>query len=141
MGNTMGIIQSVETDAGLAIKWVENEAVVFEGFFTTDVVPYLKQFLSILSSQIGQAALKAAPAALALIATGGFGAAAASVGATVVGTVAADAVPDAQTVLQAAQAALQVAKVGTNTVTPADTTAVATIQTAVDTQTSAQSQS
>jgi hypothetical protein len=137
----MGIIQSAETDAGLVVKWVEGESEEVIAVFTQDAIPLVKQMLSLLGSQLGQAMAKVAPTLLEEIGTGGFLAAATTLGTTALGTVAADALPDAQTVLQTAQMVLQATKASTSTVTPADTTAVATIQSAVDTQTSTQAQS
>jgi len=98
-----------------------------ESLFTADVWPSVKTFIETLASQVGQAALKSAIASVPLLATGGFGAAAASVGAAVVATATVDAPIDAQAALQATQAALQVVKVSTSTVTAGDAPTVAAI--------------
>lgn len=102
--------------------------------FEEDVWPYVKHFIGTLLTQAGQAALKVAPAAIALLATGNFGAAAVSVGTAVAAEVVKDAPQDANDTLQAVQAALQVVKVATGTVTPGDAPAVAAIQAAAPAQ-------
>jgi hypothetical protein len=110
---------------------------VLAGHFEVETWPYVKHFLGTLMSQVGQAALKAAIAAAPLLASGGFGVAAAEVGASVVATVVHDAPLDAQETLQSVQAALQVVKVANSTVTAGDASTVVAIQAATTAQTAA----
>ena len=106
---------------------VETKAESLLSKFDETELPIIENFLETLGSQVGKAALSAAIAAAPLLATGGFGAAAASVGAAVVATATADAPIDAQAALQATQAALQVVKVANATVTAGDAPTVAAI--------------
>lgn len=101
-----------------------------ESTFEADVWPYVKTFLETLSTQVGQAALKAAVASVPTLVSGGFGAAAAAIGAAVVSTAAVDAPADAKVTLQQVQAALQVVKVANGTVTAGDAPTVAAIEAA-----------
>jgi len=109
----------------------ETDAVdVIDGLaskFDADVWPSVKKFIETLASQVGQAALKSAIASAPLLLSGGFGAAAATVGAAIVATTTMDAPIDAQQALQATQAALQVVKVANATVTAGDAPTVAAI--------------
>jgi hypothetical protein len=109
----------------------ETDAVdVIDGLaskFDADVWPSVKTFIETLASQVGQAALKASIVALPTLAAGGFGAAAATVGAAVVATATIDAPIDAQQALQATQAAIQVVKVANSTVTAGDAPTVVAI--------------
>jgi hypothetical protein len=113
----------------------ETDAVdVIDGLaskFDADVWPSVKTFIETLASQVGQTALKSAIASAPLLVSGGFGAAAASVGAAVVATATLDAPIDAEAALQATQAALQVVKVANATVTAGDAPTVAAIAAAV----------
>lgn len=104
-----------------------SEAEALLAKFDETELPIIKTFLITLGSQIGKAALQAAIGAVPLLASGGFGAAAAMVGAAVVATATADAPVDAQAALQATQAALQVVKVANATVTAGDAPTVAAI--------------
>lgn len=112
--------EGAETDAVNAIDGLEST-------FSADVWPSVKTFIETLASQVGQAALKSAITAVPELLAGGFGAAAATVGAAVVATATADAPVDAQEALQATQAALQVVKVANSTVTAGDAPTVAAI--------------
>ena len=118
-----GLVEYIERVAG----GVEKEAGVLLAKFDETELPIIKNFLITLGSQIGKAALQAAIGAAPLLASGGFGAAAAVVGAAVVATATADAPIDAQAALQATQAALQVVKVANATVTAGDAPTVAAI--------------
>lgn len=116
-------IEYIERIAGGA----EKEAVVLLSKFNEVELPIIKTFLMTLGSQVGKAALQAAIGAAPLLVSGGFGAAAAVVGAAVVSTATLDAPIDAQAALQATQAALQVVKVANATVTVGDAPTVAAI--------------
>ena len=122
-GFVEGLVEYIERVAG----GVEKEAGVLLAKFDETELPIIKNFLITLGSQIGKAALQAAIGAAPLLASGGFGAAAAVVGAAVVATATADAPIDAQAALQATQAALQVVKVANATVTAGDAPTVAAI--------------
>ena len=124
----MDFFKNVETDAETAIGGLENT-------FEADVWPFVKSFLTTLASQEGQVALKAAIAAAPLLVSGGFAAAAASVGAAVVASAGANAAADAAVTLGQVQAALQVVKVANGTVTTGDAPTVAAIQAATTTAT------
>lgn len=104
-----------------------NEAETLLAKFDEIELPIIKNFLVTLGSQVGKAALQAAIGAAPLLISGGFGAAAAVVGAAVVATATVDAPIDAQVALQATQAALQVVKVSNATVTAGDAPTVAAI--------------
>lgn len=104
-----------------------SEAEALLAKFDETELPIIKNFLITLGSQVGKAALQAAIGAAPLLASGGFGAAAAVVGAAVVATATADAPVDTQAALQATQAALQVVKVANATVTEGDAATVAAI--------------
>ena len=114
---------------------LETALVGLENSFEADVWPFVKSFLITLASQEGQVALKAAVAAAPLLLTGGFAAAAISVGEAVVSTAGVNAAADAAITLGQVQAALQVVKVANGTVTAGDAATVAAIQAATVTAT------
>ena len=125
-----GLLQHIEDFFIGAEKKVVTGIDALETEFDADVWPSVKSFLVTISSQVGQAALKAAIVALPTLVSGGFGVAAAEVGAAVVATATVDAPIDAQTALQSVQAALQVVKVASSTVTAGDAPTVAAISAA-----------
>jgi hypothetical protein len=125
--NKESLLQHIENFFYPAVTTVEDDLVALETKFDADVWPEVKTFILTLSSQVGQAALKSAIAAAPLLLSGGFGAAAETVGAAVVATATVDAPIDATTALQATQAALQVVKVANSTVTAGDAPTVAAI--------------
>lgn len=125
--NKESFFQHIEDFFAPAVTTVEDDLVTLEGKFEADVWPSVKNFILTLSSQVGQAALKAAIASAPLLLSGGFSAAAATVGAAVVATATVDAPIDAQQALQATQAALQVVKVSGSVVTAGDAPTVAAI--------------
>lgn len=120
-------IEKVEGFFAPAVTTIEDDLAGLEAKFDADVWPSVKTFITTLASQVGQAALKAAIASAPLLLSGGFGAAAATVGAAVVATATVDAPIDAHAALQATQAALQVVKVANATVTAGDAPTVAAI--------------
>lgn len=133
----VNIAEGAYDDVALALSAVGHalQPVVTKGEqllqkFDEVELPIVENFLETLGSQIGKAALKAAIASVPLLASGGFGAAAAQVGAAVVATATMDAPIDAQAALQATQAALQVVKVANGTVTAGDGPTVAAIASA-----------
>ena len=125
--NDESFIEKIEDGTVAAWHGIEGAFGTLESKFEADVWPSVKAFLITLTSQIGQAALKSAIVALPTLAAGGFGAAAAEVGAAVVATASVDAPIDAQVALQSVQAALQVVKVANGTVTAGDAATVAAI--------------
>lgn len=101
---------------------------------TTDIklldaaaLPALATFVKTLTGQVAQAVMKAGPSALALLASGGWVAAASTEGAAALAAVTGNAPADATAALQQVQAALQVVKVASNTVTDADAPTVAAL--------------
>lgn len=123
----MSIFTNLETD--FEGFWANK----VKPFLSADVEPVLKTFIQQFDSAFGQQALTAALGAVATLSTGNvaFGSVATGLATTLFNDAKADAATDASLdatqVLQTVQSALQVAKAANNVVTPADTTAIATI--------------
>jgi hypothetical protein len=124
----MSIFTSIEGD--FERFWANH----VQPFVSSDVEPALKSFISQFDSVFGQQALTAALGAVATLATGAnFGTTAVGLATTLYKDAESDATTTAESqatqILQTVQSALQVAKAANNVITPADTTAVATIAT------------
>ena len=135
--NKESLLQHIEDFFEPAVETIESEASALETRavaaikkFDSAELPIIVNFIETLGTQVGKAAFTAAISAAPLLATGGWAAAAATVGTAVVATATADLPVDTQVALQATQAALQVVKVANSTVTAGDAPTVAVIDAA-----------
>jgi hypothetical protein len=117
----------------VVVLWHDAEGVfgTLESQFTKIEWPIVKNLIVTLGSQIGKAALNASIAAAPTLLSGGFGVAAAEVGAAIAATATVDAPLDIQQALQATQIAVQAVKSSQAVVTTGDSATVAAITAAV----------